>query len=97
QAPSTAASLPAARGSLLVHGASDVLTKIAGCCRPVPGDPIGGYVTAQGGGISIHRRDCPNLERLAVLRPHKLMQVAWGETSAQRHTAEQMKRKAQAD
>ena len=80
-----------------MHGASDVLTKIAGCCRPVPGDPIGGYVTAQGGGISIHRRDCPNLERLAVLRPHKLMQVAWGETSAQRHTAEQMKRKAQAD
>ena len=99
QVPSTAASLPlpAGRGSLLVHGASDVLTKIAGCCRPVPGDPIGGYVTAQGGGISIHRRDCPNLERLAVLRPHKLMQVAWGETSAQRHTAEQMKRKAQAD
>ncbi len=97
QAPSTAASLPAARGNLLVHGASDVLTKIAGCCRPVPGDPIGGYVTAQGGGISIHRLDCPNLERLAALRPRKLMQVAWGETSAQRHTAEAMKRKANAD
>ena len=99
QVPSTAASLPlpAGRGSLLVHGASDVLTKIAGCCRPVPGDPIGGYVTAQGGGISIHRRDCPNLERLAVLRPHKLMQVAWGETSAQPHTTGEMKRKAQAD
>jgi GTP pyrophosphokinase len=90
QTPSTAASLPAqpARGSLLVHGTSNVLTKIAGCCRPVPGEPIGGYVTAQGGGISIHRSDCPNLEQLAALRPQKLVQVAWGETSAQRHTAD---------
>jgi GTP pyrophosphokinase len=83
-APSTAAPLPlpGARPSLLVHGTSDVLTKIAGCCRPVPGEAIGGYVTAQGGGISIHRRDCPNLERLAALRPQKLVQVAWNETSA---------------
>lgn len=99
QAPSTAASLPlpAARGSLLVHGTSNVLTKIAGCCRPVPGEPIGGYVTAQGGGISIHRRDCPNLKQLASLRPHKLVQVAWGETSVQRHTAGAMERKANAD
>jgi GTP pyrophosphokinase len=90
QAPSTAASssLPAARGSLLVQGARDVLTRIAGCCRPVPGEPIGGYVTAQGGGISIHRRDCANLKQLASLRPHKLVQVAWGETSAQRHTVD---------
>jgi len=99
QAPSAAASLPlpAARGTLLVHGTSNVLTKIAGCCRPVPGEAIGGYVTAQGGGISIHRRDCPNLKLLATLRPHKLVQVAWGETSAQRHTAGEMERKANAD
>ena len=99
QAPSTAASLPlpAARGSLLVHGASNVLTKIAGCCRPVPGEPIGGYVTAQGGGISIHRRDCPNLKRLAALRPQKLVQVAWGETNPQPHTAAEIKRKVNAD
>jgi GTP pyrophosphokinase len=90
QTPSTAASLPltAARGSLLVHGASNVLTRIAGCCRPVPGEPIGGYVTAQGGGISIHRRDCSNLKQLATLRPHKLVQVAWSETGGPRHTAD---------
>jgi GTP pyrophosphokinase len=80
-APSTAASspLPPLRSSLLVHGASNVLTRMAGCCRPVPGEPIDGYVTAQGGGISIHRRDCPNLKQLAAVRPHKLVQVAWGE------------------
>jgi GTP pyrophosphokinase len=97
--PSTAASWPLrpSRGSLLVHGTSNVLTKVAGCCRPVPGEPIGGYVTAQGGGISIHRRDCPNLKQLAALRPHKLVEVAWGEESGQRHAAGGMERKADAD
>jgi len=70
-----------------VHGTSNVLTKIAGCCKPAPGEPIGGYVTVQGGGISIHRRDCPNLQRLAALRPQRLVEVAWGETSAQRRHA----------
>jgi GTP pyrophosphokinase len=94
QVPSPAAPSPAtpSRAGLLVHGTSNVLTKIAGCCRPESGEPIGGYVTAQGGGISIHRRDCSNLKRLAALRPHKLVEVAWGETSGQR-----MGRKADAD
>ncbi|HWO40459.1 MAG TPA: bifunctional (p)ppGpp synthetase/guanosine-3',5'-bis(diphosphate) 3'-pyrophosphohydrolase [Candidatus Eisenbacteria bacterium] len=79
-APSTPLSTPQppSRAGLLVHGTSHVLTKVAGCCRPVRGEPIGGYVTAQGAGISIHRRDCPNLKRLAALRPHKLVEVTWG-------------------
>jgi len=81
QAPSTAPSAPlrSSRSSLLVYGTSNVLTKMAGCCHPVPSEPIGGYVTARGGGISIHRRDCPNLKQLAALRPHKLVEVTWGE------------------
>jgi len=89
QAPSAPAVSPPtpSRGGLLVHGASNVLTKMAGCCRPAPGEPIGGYVTSQGGGISIHRRNCPNLERLAALRPHKLVEVSWGLTSGQRTTS----------
>jgi GTP pyrophosphokinase len=88
-APSPVASSPPklARADLLVHGSSNVLTKIAGCCRPAPGEPIGGYVTAQGGGISIHRGDCPNLQRLAALRPNKLVEVAWGEATVQRRPA----------
>jgi len=79
QPPSSTASLPlsTAPGSLLVQGGSNILTKMAGCCRPVPGEPIGGYVTARGGGISIHRRDCPNLQQLATLRPQRMVQVAW--------------------
>ena len=56
-----------------MDGTSNVLTKIAGCCSPTPGQPIGGYVTVQGGGVSIHRRDCANLHRLAALRPHEMV------------------------
>ena len=82
--PAASSLVTSSRDTLLVHGARNVLTKIAGCCKPVPGEPISGYVTAQGGGISIHRHDCPNLHQLALLRPHKLVQVAWGEPSAQR-------------
>lgn len=95
QAPSIAASLPPAppRAGLLVHGTSNVLTRVAGCCRPVPGELIGGYVTAQGGGISIHRRDCPNLKQLALLRPQKLVEVAWGEGSGQDHAAGRIEQK----
>src|SRR5262249_22938071 len=71
QAPSTAASGPlrSSRSSLLVYGTSNVLTKMAGCCHPVPSEPIGGYGTARGGGISVHRRDCANLKQLSALRP----------------------------
>ncbi len=74
---------PHPQGTLLVNGTSNVLTKIAGCCKPVPGEPIGGYITTQGRGVSIHRRDCPNLKLLAALRPHKVAEVAWGETAGQ--------------
>jgi GTP pyrophosphokinase len=90
QPPGAAAQLPVTRprprGNLLVHGISNVLTKMAGCCKPVPGEPIVGYITTQGRGISVHRRDCQNLKQLAVLRPYKLVEVAWGETSGQPHS-----------
>jgi GTP pyrophosphokinase len=88
-APPTAAqslvARPPSRGDLLVDGTSNVLTKMAGCCRPEPGEPIGGYITTQGRGVSIHRRDCPNLKRLEAQRPHKRVGVAWGEASGQPH------------
>ncbi len=88
-APSAGAPPPA---DLLVDGSSNVLTKLAGCCRPVPGQPIGGYITTQGRGVSVHRRDCPNLKQLAALRPHKLVRVAWGETSGGPHSIARGKR-----
>jgi GTP pyrophosphokinase len=85
QPPGTATQWPetSPQADLLVDGTSNILTKMAGCCRPVPGQPIGGYITTQGRGVSIHRRECPNLKQLAALRPHKLVRVAWAETSGQ--------------
>ena len=47
-----------------MDGIDDVMLRLASCCRPVPGDPILGYISL-GRGITIHRRDCPNARALA--------------------------------
>jgi GTP pyrophosphokinase len=58
-----------------VEGVDDVLLRLAKCCRPVPGDPIVGYISL-GRGITIHRDDCPNT---AALRkdPDRFVRVHW--------------------
>ncbi len=58
-----------------VLGTGGLLTRLARCCHPLPGEPIIGYVT-QGHGITIHRRDCPNV--LNLRHPERLIEVAWG-------------------
>ena len=50
---------------------------MARCCRPLPGDSIGGYIT-QGRGISIHRQDCGNFLRLQGADPQRIIKVDWG-------------------
>ncbi|MGD8712419.1 MAG: GTP diphosphokinase, partial [Thiohalophilus sp.] len=60
-----------------VHGVGDLLTKFAGCCKPVPGDPIVGFIT-QGHGVSIHRRDCHNVLRAIADNPERFVEVEWG-------------------
>lgn len=60
---------------ILVEGSPDVLAKIAKCCLPVPGDAIFGFVT-RGGGVSVHRVDCTNAEKLRD-EPERLKSVAW--------------------
>jgi GTP pyrophosphokinase len=59
-----------------VLGVSGLLTARARCCSPAPGDPIVGYVT-RGRGVTIHRRDCPNVLRVAD--KERLIQVSWGQ------------------
>jgi GTP pyrophosphokinase len=59
-----------------ILGVSGLLTNIARCCKPVPGDPIVGYIT-RGRGATIHRRDCPNM--LRIRDKERLVQVAWGQ------------------
>lgn len=60
---------------ILVEGSPDVLAKLAKCCMPVPGDAIFGFVT-RGGGVSVHRTDCTNAEKLRE-EPERMVQVAW--------------------
>jgi GTP pyrophosphokinase len=59
-----------------VRGVGDLLTRLAGCCHPLPGDPIVGYVT-RGRGITIHRQDCRNI--LYLEDKERLIEVDWGQ------------------
>jgi RelA/SpoT family (p)ppGpp synthetase len=66
---------PASTG-LKVQGLSDLATKMAGCCNPIAPESIIGYIT-RGHGVTIHRRNCSQLEHL---EPERLIDVEWGET-----------------
>ena len=58
-----------------VSGVEGLLTHHAQCCKPLPGESIVGYVT-RGRGVSIHRRDCPNI--LSTREHERLIYVEWG-------------------
>jgi GTP pyrophosphokinase len=64
-------------GAISVSGVGDLLTQFARCCRPLPPEPITGYIT-QGRGVSIHRQRCKNLLRLQAVHPERLITVDWG-------------------
>ncbi|HEX9184055.1 MAG TPA: bifunctional (p)ppGpp synthetase/guanosine-3',5'-bis(diphosphate) 3'-pyrophosphohydrolase [Burkholderiales bacterium] len=76
-APAPKKRKPAAESGVLVVGMDRLLTQLAKCCKPVPPDPIRGFVT-RGRGVSIHREDCPSLKRLAETDPARLIEAAWG-------------------
>jgi GTP pyrophosphokinase len=59
-----------------VAGVGDLLTQVAKCCRPVPNDPIVGFIT-RGRGVTIHRSDCSNMLRLDAERRTRLIDVSW--------------------
>jgi GTP pyrophosphokinase len=65
---------------LKVRGVGSLLTNLARCCNPLPGDRIIGYVT-RGRGVTIHRRDCPNI--LRKKDRERLIEVDWDSTSQQ--------------
>ncbi|MDR2930789.1 MAG: bifunctional (p)ppGpp synthetase/guanosine-3',5'-bis(diphosphate) 3'-pyrophosphohydrolase [Propionibacteriaceae bacterium] len=58
-----------------VEGDPNVLVKLARCCTPVPGDDIIGFVT-RSQGVSVHRRDCRNVQDL-LNTPERILHVAW--------------------
>lgn len=65
-----------------VQGVGDLLSTYARCCRPVPPEIIGGYITL-GRGVSIHRRNCTNFLRLLDKHPERVLDVDWGHDADQ--------------
>jgi GTP pyrophosphokinase len=66
-----------AKAGVLIVGLDRLMTQLARCCKPVPPDPIRGFVT-RGKGVSVHREDCPSLKRLAERHPERLLETQWG-------------------
>src|SRR5262245_59800030 len=70
-----------AKAAMLVVGMGGLATQLARCCKPVPPDPIRGFVT-RGKGVSIHRESCESLKRLAESHPERVMETEWGQSDA---------------
>lgn len=62
---------------LSIQGVSDLMTSLAKCCQPVPGDKVMGFVT-RGTGITIHREACPNLLYQQHKSGERVVEVSWG-------------------
>ncbi len=67
----------AGQGDVLVVGVDSLLTQLSRCCRPVPPDPISGFVT-KGRGVSIHRQDCSTFKQLLARAPERVVVTEWG-------------------
>ncbi len=65
-------------GDIRVQGVRHLLTHLAHCCEPKPGDAIMGYVTL-GRGVAIHREDCHNILQLPEDKRARLIEVSWGQ------------------
>jgi GTP pyrophosphokinase len=68
----------AADNDVHILGVGQLLTQMAKCCSPIPGDEIVGYIT-QGRGVSVHRQDCINMVQHSVDEPERVVEVSWGE------------------
>ena len=76
-----------ARGSqVTVEGVGNLLSHLARCCQPLPGDGIVGYLT-RGRGVSIHRSNCSAVQRLLAAQPERALPVNWGQRAATRYEA----------
>jgi len=61
---------------IVVSGAENLMIRVARCCNPVPGDEIVGFIT-KGRGITVHRRDCPNIRSLPPEEQARFIEVEW--------------------
>ncbi|MCL1147842.1 GTP diphosphokinase [Shewanella sp. 10N.261.52.F9] len=71
-------SIKKGKGQVEVNGVGNLMSHIAKCCQPVPGDEIFGFIT-KGRGISVHRADCDQVKELVRASPERSVEVVWGE------------------
>ena len=63
--------------TLKIHGIGNLLSRLAGCCKPVQGDEIVGYLT-QGRGVTVHRKRCATFAKLQHNSQQRVIEVTWG-------------------
>ena len=68
---------PARLDDIVIEGVGNLMTAMAKCCHPIPGDPVVGYVT-RGRGVTIHREDCRQVVHWRAENSPRLLQVHWG-------------------
>lgn len=71
-------------GDLCIEGVGNLMTNMAKCCQPLPGDEVIGYITL-GRGVSIHRRDCANIIHATERQRKRFLQVNWGSTTRENY------------
>ncbi len=72
---------------LRIEGVGNLLTFMARCCQPVPGDVVIGYITI-GRGVSVHRQDCPNIIHASEKQKQRFIQVSWGSATRENYVVD---------
>lgn len=81
-------SIPEATGTdLRIEGVGNLLTHMARCCRPVPGDQVIGYITL-GRGVAVHRQDCTNIIHAGERQRQRFLQVSWGSATTEKYVVD---------
>ena len=63
---------PIIKNDIIVRGIDQIKVNVAACCKPIPGDPIVGFIT-KGNGIMVHRLSCPNMKDVE----ERIIDVSW--------------------
>lgn len=66
------------KNGIVVDGVGSLMSHVAKCCRPVPGEEIIGYIT-QGRGIAVHKSECETFSRLHKKHPERVISVSWSD------------------
>lgn len=75
------------KDDVVIEGVGNLLTHMAKCCKPLPGDPIIGFIT-RGAGITVHKQDCNNVLSLPEKERARLIDVEWGSADNSMFNAE---------